>query len=40
MKPSVDIPCYNERATQLEFVRAVKSGPIQDLEIIFDNLFR
>ncbi len=34
MKLSVVIPCYNERDTLRDLVRAVKSGPIQDLEII------
>jgi glycosyltransferase involved in cell wall biosynthesis len=34
MKLSVVIPCYNERATLLELVRAVRSGPVRDLEII------
>src|SRR5215475_2026677 len=34
MKLSVIIPCYNERATLVDLVRAVKVGPVQDLEII------
>ena len=34
MKLSVVIPCYNERATILELVRAVKNSPYEPKEII------
>ena len=34
MKVSVVIPCFNERETIEEIVRAVRASPIQDLEII------
>ena len=34
MKLSVIVPCYNERATLLDLLRAVKAGPVKDLEII------
>ena len=34
MKLSVVIPCYNESVTIREIVHKVKSGPIQDVEII------
>ncbi len=34
MKLSVVIPCFNEQATLLDLLRAVKAGPVQDLEII------
>ena len=34
MKLTVVIPCYNERTTLLELIRAVRAGPVQDLEII------
>jgi glycosyltransferase involved in cell wall biosynthesis len=34
MKISVVIPCYNERATVEEIVTAVRTAPVQDLEII------
>ena len=34
MKVSVVIPCFNERETIEQIVRAVRASPIQDLEII------
>lgn len=34
MKVSVIIPCFNERETIEQIVRAVRGSPIQDLEII------
>ncbi|MFL6520978.1 MAG: glycosyltransferase family 2 protein [Chthoniobacterales bacterium] len=34
MKVSVVIPCYNERATILQIVRAVRASPVSDLEIV------
>jgi glycosyltransferase involved in cell wall biosynthesis len=34
MKLSVVIPCYNERATILQIVRAVRASPVPDLEIV------
>lgn len=34
MKLSVIIPCFNERATIEQIVRAVRSGPVQNIEII------
>jgi glycosyltransferase involved in cell wall biosynthesis len=34
MKLSVVIPCYNERATIEAVVDAVRSGPVEDVEII------
>jgi glycosyltransferase involved in cell wall biosynthesis len=34
MKLSVIIPCYNERATILQIVRAVRAAPVHDLEIV------
>ncbi len=34
MKLSVVIPCYNERHTLAQVVRAVRSGPVQDVELI------
>ncbi len=34
MKVSAVIPCYNERATISEIVRAVRAAPIEDLEIV------
>ena len=34
MKLSVVIPCFNEQATLLDLLRAVKAGPVKDLEII------
>src|SRR5436190_3466957 len=34
MKVSVIIPCFNERETIEQVVRAVRASPIQDLEII------
>jgi glycosyltransferase involved in cell wall biosynthesis len=34
MKISVVIPCYNEKATVEEIVTAVRTAPVQDLEII------
>jgi glycosyltransferase involved in cell wall biosynthesis len=34
LKLTVVIPCYNERETILELVRAVRRGPMQNLEII------
>lgn len=34
MKLSVVIPCYNERGTILEIVRAVRACPFGDLEIV------
>ena len=34
MKLSVVIPCYNERHTIAEAVRAVRSAPVADLEIV------
>ena len=37
MKLSVVIPCYNERATILELVRAVKNSPYEPKEIIIDD---
>src|SRR6266567_1039336 len=34
MKVSIVIPCYNERATIEEVVKAIRAGPVQDIEII------
>jgi glycosyltransferase involved in cell wall biosynthesis len=34
MKVSVIIPCFNERGTIEEIVAAVRSAPVQDLEVI------
>ena len=34
MKLSVVIPCYNERHTLAQVVRAVRSGPVQNVELI------
>ena len=34
MKLSVVIPCFNERATILQIVRAVRASPVPDLEIV------
>src|SRR5438045_6704214 len=34
MKLSIVIPCYNERATIEEVVKAIRAGPVQDIEII------
>src|SRR5436853_600067 len=34
MKISVVIPCYNERDTVAEIVSAVRTAPLQDIEII------
>jgi glycosyltransferase involved in cell wall biosynthesis len=34
MKISVVIPCYNEKDTIAQIVAAVRSGPVQELEII------
>ncbi len=34
LKLTVIIPCYNERATILGIVRAVRNGPVRNLEII------
>ncbi len=34
MKLSVIIPCYNERRTLAQVVRAVRSGPVQNVELI------
>src|ERR1044071_5900638 len=34
MKVSIVIPCYNERNTIAEIVSAVRTGPLQDIEII------
>jgi glycosyltransferase involved in cell wall biosynthesis len=34
MKVSAIIPCYNERATISQIVRAVRAAPIDDLEIV------
>ena len=34
MKLSIVIPCFNEKATILELIDAVRSAPIQDKQII------
>ncbi len=34
MKLSVIIPCYNEKETIEEILKAVKAGPVKDIEII------
>ena len=34
MKVSIVIPCYNERVTIEEVVKAIRAGPVQDIEII------
>ena len=34
MKLSIVIPCFNERATVLELIHAVRCAPIQDKQII------
>ena len=34
MKLSVVIPCYNERATIETVVEAVRTAPVEDIEII------
>jgi glycosyltransferase involved in cell wall biosynthesis len=34
MKLSIVIPCYNERATILDLLRAVRAAPVADLEVV------
>jgi glycosyltransferase involved in cell wall biosynthesis len=34
MKISVVVPCYNERKTIVELIRAVRAAPVADLELI------
>ena len=34
MRLSIVIPCFNEKATILELIDAVRSAPIQDKQII------
>src|SRR3954470_18616831 len=37
MKISVVVPCYNERETIAELIRAVRAAPVSDLELILSD---